>query len=245
MIDELYIYQEYVRQRNNFTGQLRRIPKRLSKTLSDKQIELLSTLSLYFNTKWRDIDLSLYFNAGFVVYQKKFYINKFLSPRIIRQYIAMDKSVKMISDSLLQDMRKSLAFVIEVTKEYQIDPLYAYSLMHLGNIPIVVEHYRQGKISSVFVAYFIAQGYLTVDDYIRPYLEPMIGSYHDYISNIRKLNINVKGILNEVKMQKTKGKLLKDKKEEEPLLFGTEAETEEEKRKKEGEYQEKNLNEGG
>jgi hypothetical protein len=196
----LEIYQEYVKRRNNFTGEPRRIPRSIPSSLTGKKLDILNTLELYFNTKWINIDVAQYFDAGFDVYQKNFYVNKWLSPRIIQRYIARDKASKLISDSLVYDMSKSLKFVLEVTKEHSsVDPLYTYSRMYYNIIPASIEHYRQGKVSSVFIAYMISTGYLEVSDDIKPYIEPVVNNYREYIANMRKLNMNVKKMIKEIK----------------------------------------------
>ena len=156
----------------------------------------LETITSFFNTKWRNIDVDNFMSCGFELFPN-FTYTKFFDERIVNLYITKDKIKKRECDL---DKRK----IVESAKyiKSQMNSLGLPSLKHYARVrdefsSLVIKDYLQNKVDAVLLAYLIHLKYLLPrdEDFAQmPYI----------FENMRSLRYKVISILDFLKMVEEK-----------------------------------------
>lgn len=187
MISTFDIYITFRKEQANFFNRGFRLPKDWDShwaKMKANDREILETITVFFNTKWQDIDIERYFQSGFFVFRKKFTYTKFFDSRIIKDYVAKDKARKMNLSNIKKEFEKSLRFVIN--SGWKIPE---YVRMSEGNMSFPVLHYIQGKIDISFLSYLVMKGMLKLNEVERsrcPLFEP---KYREALVKLTEIGI--------------------------------------------------------
>ena len=191
MIQEFDVYLAFRRAQGRFYNRGFRMPKDWDlffKEMKENQRKNLTLLSTFLNTKWNIIDINIYFDVGFELYQKTFSYNKFFDPKVLKHYINRDKIKKRDETNTEEDLKNSLKHIRSLLPDSQdySDLLYKYSKMQVNNITLPVQDYLNNKIGKYFLTHLIKSGYvkLTQEENI---LCPLITeNYREYINQIQE-----------------------------------------------------------
>jgi len=109
------IYKTYRHVQASINQRGYRLPKDFNHFWNNKlkshQRENIQTITNYFNTKWQDIDIEKYFEAGFQVY-KNFSYHQFLDKKIIEMYKRLDKLEKIKSNYDKETILKDVKYIL-------------------------------------------------------------------------------------------------------------------------------------
>lgn len=187
MITEKQIYETFRKEQGNFLNRGYRLPKDWDShwaKMKENDKKALQMIAMFFNTKWRDIDISRYFESGFFVFKHKFTYAKFFDNRIIKDYVMKDKAKKMNLDQVKRDFEKSLKFVIQFGMK-----IPDYVRQKEGELSLPVAHYIQDKIDGSFLSYLLMKGLLKLNETERsrcPYIE---AKYREYLVKLSEIGI--------------------------------------------------------
>ena len=150
MITEEDVYIAY----RKASGKPYRRPKDFAMFLGkmkENERKCLQDATLYFNTKWHNIDLDLYMECGWGIFTY-FHYSKFFDQRIIKLYITKDKIRKSFEAQSKEKIIESAKFVIRFMKENELTSLYEYGRKYDQNIPVAISHHINNKIDAVFLS---------------------------------------------------------------------------------------------
>ena len=189
MISNFDVYATFRREQGNFHNRGYKLPKNWDShwekmRKSDK--DAIELACIYFNTKWKDLDMERYFQSGFFVFKHLFTYTKFFDKRILKDYIVKDRNKKRDLDNVKRDFTTSLKWVIKFLDGKKIDD---YVQMKQGEMSLPVSHYIQGKIDGSLLCYLIMKRILKLSDLELsrcPYIE---AKYREYIVKLGELGI--------------------------------------------------------
>ena len=200
MLSEFDIYCFFRKEQSIFLNRPYRLPKNWDKhfsKLSNKNKEMLTRITKYFNTKWSNIDPLLYFECGFSLFKKSFSYVKFLDEKIIKLYITRDKIKKRENIAVKNDMQNSIKFVrnyLNDTNNKLCILLTNYGKLKNGNISVAVEHYIENKIGKFFLVYLIMKGYITVNKFELNKLPYITASISTLKSHVKKFILSKENV---------------------------------------------------
>lgn len=181
------IYLEFRRA----SGKPFRAPKNWDDHLNNKMKhqnrEALLTLTAFFNTKWRNINVTKYMSCGFELFPTFTYV-KFFDDRIINLYISKDKVQKRECELDKRKIIESAKFIKSQMKNLGISTLKQYARYYNENESLAVSHYLQGHVDSILLTYLIYEKYIFLDDNISANI-----SY--ILTNMRSLKSKVLSII--------------------------------------------------
>lgn len=175
MLKELDIYKTFKKVEAEKKGKEVRLPSSIPKNLSDDNKNILSIITVYFNTKWANIDPEQYFNVGFSLW-KTFSIPFFLREDIIKTYIAKDKSRKFNTKFSKQTLLESLKYVKKSGGVCE----YCNTYYGVNSRPVL--DYVRGKIDKFLLTYFIKYSILNLKETDKVLIP-------EVIENMRELSI--------------------------------------------------------
>ena len=190
MYTEWDIYCIYRKVQANKNNRGYRLPKDwddyyTNKLAPDSQ-RILTMLKDYFNTKWCDISIERYFEAGFNVYKNLSY-KQMLDKRIIKEYIRLDK-VEKINDNL---SKKSIISSVKfVFSEYNSFEEYC-NITYNNYMRQPIKDYIDNKISIGFMVYLIKFGFIKLNEEEKSLLPNIMENYRRIsieLDNIYKFN---------------------------------------------------------
>lgn len=170
---------------------VKKIPK-----LTENNLLLLQRLTDQFNTNWYNIEPTLYFKCGIMLW-KTFSYSKFLDRKILDKYIKDDKRKKRkafdkTDEEIKNDIKKSLDYI----KNQGYSSIKEYSQVIVNSTHLCVDDYFRERIDLVLTAYIIqAKGFslFGVDDiclsYInnnQPIIKKLVKRYSRVINKILK-----------------------------------------------------------
>jgi hypothetical protein len=187
MITEKQVYETFRREQGNFLNRGFRLPKDWEshwEKMKENDKKALEMMVMFLNTKWRDIDITRYFQSGFFVFKHKFTYVKFFDHRIIKDYVAKDKAKKMNLDQVKRDFQNSLKFVIQTGMKVP-----EYVQQREGEMSLPVIHYIQGKIDTSFLCYLIMKGFLKLNSTERSRCPCLESQYRESLTKLSELGI--------------------------------------------------------
>lgn len=158
-----------------------------STKMSDEYLRTLDILSLWFNTKWKNISVFKYFACGFEIYLKSFYFERFLDSKIIRLYIQKDKNLKRTINISKKNIIQSAKFVKKYMESSGYKTLHIYCSVRENNKCLPVIHYLQNKIDTVFLIWLIRDKNVVLNDVERPYLPYIHANYRKTVLHLEKM----------------------------------------------------------
>ena len=164
-VEDVYGSFRAAQGRHNNRGY--RLPKDFEKHFTTKMsasnTDSLILITKYFNTKWSNIDIDLYFDYGFELY-KTFSYKLFFNENILNLYIRRDKNKKREMDVSKQVILQSTKFVKGYMKMHDIQDIKQYCRLRDDNESVIVRHYVKGYVDKVFLSLMIQMRYLLLDD---------------------------------------------------------------------------------
>jgi hypothetical protein len=185
-LEEVYI--TFRKVQGLYNGKPYRLPKDISKHIDEKMTKVnkdsMITLCHWFNTKWRNINLEKYFEAGFELYGNNFTYTKFFDKKIVRLYIQLDKNKKRF----LEINKKGIIESFKYVKSLNYPSLESYCNKLNGNIHLVVEDYLKDKIDKVLLAFFINYKYIrSLTDEDRQKIPYIITNWREHLELVKEL----------------------------------------------------------
>lgn len=197
-IEDLYIL--FRRQQSLFLGRPYRIPKDvkvyIETKFSTKNKENLKQLSLWFATKWQNIDPEKYIKYGFELFGKGFTYTKFFDDKLLNYYISKDKAEKYNQKHTKKELTDSIKFVVDYMKDKEKNNSFCffqnYCKQKDGEKKVIIEHYLKNKISALFFVYMLFKRYIILSE-DEELLVPLV------ISNQRELKYKILNLLDFLK----------------------------------------------
>lgn len=157
------IYLEFRRA----SGKPFRFPKNWEDHLQNKMKpqnrEALLTLTSFFNTKWRNINVAKYMSCGFELFPNFTYM-KFFDDRIVNLYITKDKIEKRECEIDKRKIIESAKFIKSQIRKHGLYNLKQYARHYDGAASLAISDYLQGNVDSIMLAYLIYSKYIILDD---------------------------------------------------------------------------------
>lgn len=167
-MNEKDLYILFRKLQSEFLGRGYRLPKNIEDYFKNKfnkqSLEKLKTLSIFFLTKWQNIDPELYLRCGFEIFGKTFTYIKFFDEKILKLYIVKDKARKIVNKNIKESLKKSLIFIKIFMKENNIKNIEEYCRLKDINKKYVIDHYLKNKISSDIFIYFLIKRYIILNE---------------------------------------------------------------------------------
>lgn len=169
MINIEDVYLSFLRARGKFFNRGYRLPKNPKnsiekiKTKNEKNYKNLKTITLWFNTKWQNIDIEEYFNCGFELY-KSFSYYKFLDDNIIKLYIQKDKIKKYEDNINKKEILNSFKFIKNYNVKNNLKDLKEYCLVKDGYEPLIIKEYVKNNINLIVLMYCVLKKYLSLEN---------------------------------------------------------------------------------
>lgn len=177
--------------------------------MSGEYLKTLDTLALWFNTKWQNIRVEEYFDCGFEIYQKNFYYERFLDPKIIRLYIQKDKNIKRTINISKKNIIDSAKFVKSYMNQAGYKTFHIYCSVRKNNKCLPVYHYLQNKIDSVFLIWLIWNKTIVLTDEERPYIPYIIDNYRKVIIMLQNMRPFLKKVKEYVLKEMKNGRYIR------------------------------------
>jgi len=183
------VYATYRKVQSLYLGRGYKLPKDIKKHIEEKMVEKnrdnIVTLAHWFNTKWRNIDLEKYFEAGFELFGNTFSYNKFLDNKIVKLYIQLDKNKKRLMEINKKEIINSFKFIKE---NYGNAPLEHYCNMENGYMHLVVEDYLKNKIDKTLLTYLINYKYIRrLNDEDRQKIPYIVTNWREHLEKVKEL----------------------------------------------------------
>ena len=196
MYDEQDVYVAFRKAQANFHSRPYRLPKdwdsHFKNRMSKKNQDALTLAAKFFSTKWRNIDMGRFFEAGFDLYKKSFSYVRFFDPKVMSLYIERDKIHKRELDLHKTSFVKSAKFVKE---KYGKGRLREYARKRVGEESVPIRDYVRGYIDQFFLAWLIREKYLILEDVDRSNIPYIVEKYRDYLAELDEM----KGFVEKVK----------------------------------------------
>jgi len=214
-------------------------------SVKDDNLINLIGLTDSFNTKWSNIDPTLYLKCGLELW-KGFSYSKFLDDRVLRRYIKCDKATKRSLPSGKEAIIKSFNFI--KSKGYKTLKEYGATYTSDGNaICQPVYDYFHKHIDPITVAYMLFSSIMKPNEVEFRYIDTVI-SDKNVKQNVKSFTRFIKKMETELMTTKTEDKPYMDKPKsdkkqvKDQLIYG-DGDTIAEKEKKKKEYKDNMLNE--
>jgi len=196
-----------------------------------------------FNTKWSDISLDKYFEAGFEIW-KNFSYHQFLNKKVVEMYKRLDKNKKRNIEANKKEIIDSIKFVmsqIDEEKANKLGPLRAYCwTQHNMCMRQPIKDYVDNNISAAFLVWLMMERYIVLTDEERGLIPYVTNNFRTIKSELYTMKSFMYNAMEKI-MKKYNGSTLTEPAPSGNILHGTE--TREERDKKNKEYKDKNLNE--
>ena len=168
--EELYI--AFRREQGNQRGIPYKMPKDIGLYIELKMNkpsqEALKTASLWFSTKWQNIDVTRFMKYGFELFGKSFTYTKFFDPNLMKFYIQKDRNEKLNAKHTKKELLESFTFIFEFMKDRELNSRYGvlenYCKLKDGEKFLILEHYIKNKVSSLVFIYLMKKRYIILTD---------------------------------------------------------------------------------
>ena len=135
-----------------------------NKKMNKPSREALETITSFFNTKWKNINVAKYMACGFELFPTFTYV-KFFDPRIISLYITKDKIDKRECELDKRKIIESAKFVKRKIKDLNLYNLKQYGGHRVDFSSTPIDDYLQGPLDSLILFYLIYKKYLILQDH--------------------------------------------------------------------------------
>jgi hypothetical protein len=193
MIKQYDVYVSFRKAQSQYLSRPYRLPKDfdafIQNKLSDKNKEALEISTNWFNTKWRNIDMDVFFQCGFELMGKGFSYVKFFDRRVLNLYIEKDKNIKRESELNKKMLIKSAKFVKKFM-EYKsnISKIVQYCNHSCDGIRAPIKHYLSNNIDNFFLTWLIKSGYLKLTDDERNMIPQVADNYRKYVVALDRMD---------------------------------------------------------
>lgn len=184
MLTEENIYRAFRQEQSKYLGRPYRLPKSWDQffaKLAPERKGPIKTITLFFNTRWSNIDPRAYFQAGFKVFGNSFSYHKFFDRKIIELYINEDRAIKREVEGVADDLINSIEYIKSLLPDAPVSRLTRYVNMFDGQRPKAISDYLANRIGKYFLVYLVKEGYVSLRSEQRGQLVYIDKQYNKYV----------------------------------------------------------------
>ena len=194
MITEQDVYFAFRKAQANANDRGFRMPKdwdAFVAKMTEQNRNWLKQATMYFNTKFSNIDLDRYMACGFEIW-KGFTYKQFLDDKVINLYISKDKSKKRQSEVTQREIEQSFNNISDFLKEVPRRPGYGqlqnFCKFRDGEVRVCINMYVQGKVDVMTLAYCVNRGYIQLTDDERALSPYLVQRYRELVENLQDVS---------------------------------------------------------
>jgi len=190
MYEPIDIYVAFRKAQAEASNRGFRIPKDFEKhmetKMSTKNREALLLSTKYFNTKWNNINIDMFFECGFEIFKSFTYL-QFFNQKVLNLYKVRDKNHKREMEVSKKGLLDSLKWVKQWISKNDVLDLKGYCRLRDGSRSQIVEHYLHNHIDKYFVVQMIDKGYLKLTDEDRALIPYIVEQYRECLYKLNEL----------------------------------------------------------
>lgn len=191
MITEQDVYFAFRKAQANANDRGFRMPKDWDAFLakmSEQNRNWLRQATIYFNTKYSNIDLDRYMECGFEVW-KSFSYKHLLHDKVIQLYIQKDKIKKRQMEVTHREIEQTFNNIADYLADKPRRPGYNqlqnFCKFREGELRICINKYVQGEVDVMTLTYCVNRGYIQLTDDERALSPYLVQRYRELIENLK------------------------------------------------------------
>jgi hypothetical protein len=190
MITEQDVYFAFRKAQANANDRGFRMPKDWDAFLAKMNANNLNWLkqaTMYFNTKYCNLDLDRYMECGFEVW-KSFSYKHFLHDKVIQLYIEKDKIKKRQMEVSQREIETTFNNIADYMRDKPMRPGYtelqSFCKFRQGELRILINMYVQGSVDLMTLTYCVNRGYIQMTDDERALSPYLVQRYRDLVLSL-------------------------------------------------------------
>lgn len=199
MVTDQDVYFAFRKAQGNANGRGFRMPKdwgAFLEKMNANNKNWLRQATIYFNTKYSNIDLDRYMECGFEVW-KSFTYKHFLDDKVIQLYIQKDKTRKRQMEVSHREIEQSFNAISDYLMDKPRRPGYTqlqnFCKFRDGELRICINMYVQGIVDAMTLTYCVNRGYIQLTDDERALSPYLVQRYRELLESLQ----DVKGFIKE------------------------------------------------